>query len=495
MRWKLVVGIVGGVALLCCGGAGAAIGTAWTRADTDTVGAVDFRNAVRVPPLATSRTDGDGRRVFDLTARAGRHDFGGRTATTWGFDGAYLGPTLRAKRGERVVVNVRNELAETTTVHWHGMHLPAVMDGGPHQVVTPGETWSPTWRIDQPAATLWYHPHLHGATADHVYRGLAGLFLIDDDTAPGLPARYGVDDVPLVLQDKSFDGDGLDNGGAFLSDVGVLGDEMLVNGVRAPYLDVRTELVRLRLLNAGNARTLNLVFADARPFDLVATDGGLLDRPHRLTGLLLSPGERAEVVVRVRPGERAVLRSERPDRHPDGFQGRFQGGSDRFDILQVRAAGTLEPSPPLPAAFGPVDLPDPAQAVRTRTFDLSGTRINGANMDLGRIDVAATRGTTEIWEVRNRDGSPHNFHVHDVQVRVIDPVSPALSGRKDTVFATPGQVLRLAVRFDGPADPNVPYMYHCHVLRHEDNGMMGQFVVVEPGQRPGTPPRARHDHD
>ncbi len=487
----MILSVLAGLALLCCGVPVTTVAITFARAGTDTVGAVDFVNALAVPPLAPSRVDGAGRRVFDLAARTGRHDFGGgRAAETWGFNGDHLGPTLRARRGEKVLVNVRNDLGTPTTVHWHGMHLPAVMDGGPHQTITPGETWSPTWTIDQPAATLWYHPHLHGATADHVYRGLAGMFLIDDGATAGLPSAYGVDDVPLVVQDRRFDGDRLDDGGAFLSDVGVLGDEMTVNGTLAPYLDVRTSLVRLRLLNGGNARTLNLTFSDAREFALIATDGGLLDRPHPARAVQLSPGERAEIVVTVRPGERPVLRSEKPDLGGGWLESRLNGAPDRFDVLQLRAAATLSPSPALPRSFRPVDLPDARQAVRTRTFELTGTSINGQNMDLGRIDAAVTRGTTEIWEVRNADGGPHNFHVHGVQFAVLDAPVP---GRKDTVFTPPGRTVRLAVRFAGPADPNIPYMFHCHLLRHEDNGMMGQFVVLEPGQQPGTPPPA-HDH-
>ncbi|MGB2570995.1 multicopper oxidase domain-containing protein [Micromonospora citrea] len=199
------------VLVLCCGGI-AVGGWAFTRAGTDTVGQVDFVRPLAVPPLATSRVDGQGRRVFDLLAREGSRDFrgDGRWTRTAGFDGDFLGPTLRAKRGERVVVNVVNRLSEETSVHWHGMHLPARMDGGPHQMIRPGATWSPTWTVDQPAATLWYHPHPHGATEEHVYRGLAGLFLLDDDreAALPLPRRYGVDDIPVIVQDRSFSAGG-----------------------------------------------------------------------------------------------------------------------------------------------------------------------------------------------------------------------------------------------------------------------------------------------
>jgi blue copper oxidase len=237
--------------LLC----GAAIGgVTWLieRGDVSTVGNVDFSRPLAIPPLAESRIDGEGRRVFDLTAKDGTTDLGHGRTRTLGFNGSYLGPTLRAKRGEPVLVNVHNGLSDVTSVHWHGMHLPAKMDGGPHQPVKPGATWSPTWLVDQPAATLWYHPHPHGATEDQVYRGLAGMFIVDDpgtDVA-ALPHRYGVDDVPVIVQDKAFDSGGqLDDGHPFMSDIGVLGDTLVVNGTVGPFHEVRSELVRLRLLN------------------------------------------------------------------------------------------------------------------------------------------------------------------------------------------------------------------------------------------------------
>src|SRR5690606_4292539 len=217
-----------------------------------------FDTALRIPPVESGTVDADGTRVFDLTMQRGTTDLGhGPDTRTWGVNGSYLGPTLRAVRGENVRVNVTNELDETSTMHWHGMHLPAAMDGGPHQPIEPGTTWSPYWTVDQPAATLWYHPHLHGSTAAHVYRGVAGMFLIDEPGTSPLPHDYGVDDIPLIVQDRKFEGDQLDDSNAIFADVGTLGDEILVNGTPRPFLDVGTETVRLRVLNASNARVYN----------------------------------------------------------------------------------------------------------------------------------------------------------------------------------------------------------------------------------------------
>ncbi|MEH0986031.1 multicopper oxidase family protein [Micromonospora sp. CPCC 205556] len=494
---RVLVGVLAVVLVLCCGGV-AVGGWAFARAGTDTVGEVDFVRPLAVPPLAASRVDGQGRRVFDLLAREGSRDFrgDGRRTRTAGFDGDFLGPTLRAKRGERVVVNVVNRLPEETSVHWHGMHLPARMDGGPHQTIRPGATWSPSWRVDQPAATLWYHPHPHGATEEHVYRGLAGLFLLDDDreAALPLPRHYGVDDIPVIVQDRSFSGSGqFRRTRNTISSIGVLGDTLLVNGTVGPYLDVTTERVRLRLVNASTARLYDFGFADGRRFDLIASDGGLLPRTARLDRVRLSPGERAEIVVTVRPGERITLRSTGPDLGAGALADRFAGGRDRFDVLELRAADRLVASPAVPDALAPMDRLDPASATTTRTLEFLGRGINGRSMELDRIDFAATRDTTEVWEVVNRDGTPHNFHVHDVQFQVLtdggEAPPPALGGWKDTVYLPPHRPIRIALRFTDHSDPDVPYMYHCHLLYHEDAGMMGQFVVVAPGQSVGRPPR------
>ncbi|WP_330231791.1 multicopper oxidase domain-containing protein [Nocardia sp. NBC_00508] len=499
-RWRrLLVVLVSVVTSLVLAIAG---GVAWIYVDAavSTVGSTEFRNELIIPPLAPSRIEADGTRTFDLEMKSGRREFqSGQVTQTWGFNGDYLGPTLRARRGEKVAVTVRNNLTEASTVHWHGMHVPAAMDGGPHQMVAPGASWTPNWSVDQPAATLWYHPHPHGATEDHVRRGLAGMFLLDDDvsTSVPLPATYGVDDLPVIVQDVKFKGAAFDSAHAMFRDVGFLGDRTMVNGTLTPYRNVGDELVRLRLLNASTARTYTFELSDQRPFALVGTDGGLVERPITLDRLRLSPGERGEIVVRMRPGERTVLRSGELDAGLDFWTQRFSGGDDTFDILELRAADTLRPSPELPATLALPATPDGTDSVRERHFDMNLAGINGMPMAMDRIDFAVTRGTAETWVVRNIDGMPHNFHIHDVQFRVLavddGPPPAALTGPKDTVFLPPNGTMRLAMRFDGPADPDSPYMYHCHLLWHEDLGMMGQFVVVNPGQTAGTPPR-HHGH-
>src|SRR5262245_40523574 len=245
---------------------GGAVGAWWYRGvKVSTVGELDFANALRIPPLAEPRIGADGTKEFDLRCQAGETrlvDAG--PSETWGLNGTYLGPTLRADVGDTVRINVTNGVDEPTTLHWHGMHLPAAMDGGPHQMVDSGASWQPRFPIRQQAATLWFHSHLLGRSRDQVTRGLAGLFILDDDNPAqvALPHDYGVDDIPLILQESRLSG-----------------GRTLVNGTLEPVLATDQARLRLRLLNASDQRIYTLGFTGAVPFHQVASDGGLLPAP------------------------------------------------------------------------------------------------------------------------------------------------------------------------------------------------------------------------
>lgn len=466
----------------------------------NTVGTVEFETPLAVPPLAES-TVIDGVTHFALTAASSTTEFRpGESTPTNGYNGSYLGPTIVATRGEKVEVDLHNALDATTTLHWHGMHLPATMDGGPHQSIAAGTDSVQKWTIDQPAATLWYHPHPHGETEGQVASGLAGMVILRDDeeAALDLPRTYGVDDIPLIVQDARFNGDGSFNGSS-KGFAGSFGDTILVNGTVGPYLDVTTEAVRLRLLNGSTARVYDFALADGRDFDQIASDGGLLAAPLATDHVQLSPGERAEIVVRLAPGETIVLRSNAPDLGMQAMLGDRNGGADRFDVLELRAASVLAPSAEVPTTLARFDRLRESDAAEHRTMTLDGFQINGQNMDLARIDDTVEVGTTEVWTVRNAMDLPHSFHVHDVQFQVLsiggNPPSPELAGWKDTVYLRPNTDYVLIMQFADYTDRNSPYMYHCHLLWHEDQGMMGQFVVVKPGQSAGTIKGDNHDHN
>jgi FtsP/CotA-like multicopper oxidase with cupredoxin domain len=451
-----------------------------------------------IPALVEGTAVG-GTRQFDLVIDEGTHDFGRGATATMGVNGGHLGPTLRMRTGEPVRVDVTNRLSERTTLHWHGMAVPARMDGGPHQLVDPGTTWSPQWTVRQPSGTLWYHAHPHGSTADHVYRGVAGMILVEDDAQPAaLPHEYGVDDVPVIVQDKRFDDEGqlvFDQRGP--SSTGFLGDTVMVNGTVGPYLDVTATRTRLRLLNASTARIYRLGLADGRPFDLVGTDGGLLPAPVPLAQVQLSPGERADVIVTMAPGERVSLRNTSPD-FGDRVGPNSRFGTGGYDVLELRAAAQLRAAPPVPAELARWGRTPAAAASTTREFTIHAQIINRRPVDMGRIDEVVPAGATEVWVLRNRDPQPHNFHVHTVQFQVLDidgaPPPPELAGWKDTVYVAPGSEVRIIATFPDEADPTWPYMYHCHLLWHEDSGLMGQFVVVAQGQTPVPPPDPYDEH-
>lgn len=457
-----------------------------------------FENKLIIPKLLEPRVE-NGTKFFDLSIQAGETEFlPSKKAATFGFNGSYLGPTLRARMGDRIQIQVTNQLTEKTTVHWHGMSLPALMDGGPHNVIQPSEIWRPTWTITNAAATLWYHPHLMEKTGEQVYRGLAGFFIIDDDNTEtlNLPKQYGFDDIPLVIQDRQFSSSGqlvYQPKHSRIIDPGMLGDTILVNGTRAPYAEVPAKLVRLRLLNGSNARRYYFGFSDDRKFFQIASDGGLLPSPVEMTRLLLTPGERAEILVDLSGVETPVTLLSYEiveDVHPsiELFQRIFLPDNDehqKFKILELRPrSGEYSPQD-IPSQLTELIKPTEVEAKFTRRFslDFSSRTINLKAMDPTRIDEVVYKRQTEIWEVRNESISYHPFHVHGVQFQILERNrrEPPLSEQawKDTVNIAPAETVRLIMKFDRYADPSTPYMFHCHILEHEDMGMMGQFVVID----------------
>lgn len=449
---------------------------------TDTsVNTTDHVNPLHIPPIDEGEMQ-DGVRQFSLTMQESEMEFTpNKTTPTWGVNADYLGPTLRASRGDIVQIEVQNDLPEESILHWHGMHLPAEMDGGPHQIIAPGESWLPVWDIAQPASTLWYHPHPHGKTADHTWKGLAGLFIIDDDEEGSLPDEYGVDDIPMVIQDRGFDDDG--NFHTNEASFGYFGDHILVNGTYGSRFDVSHTLTRLRILNGSNTRWYNLAFDDDRSFKLIATDSGYVgEDPPELTSLLISPGERAEIVVEFAPGDDVMLGNASESR----WKLEDYGTNIDFDVMRFVAGDELEESEELVVPTFAAAANEPVSENRRR-YTLNGhSEINGNEMDMTRIDDVIPAGAEEIWEVESTQFATHNFHIHGVSFEVldVDGEEPPIHqrGPKDTVQVLQNKTFKLRVTFPEYTDETYPYMYHCHILRHEDQGMMGQFLVVEPGR-------------
>ncbi|MEO6530328.1 MAG: multicopper oxidase domain-containing protein [Specibacter sp.] len=455
-----------------------------------------FTAPLRIPPLLESEMIG-GERVFRLGAQAGSTELvPGVPFATMGFNGTHLGPTLRAARGEKVRIHVTNGLTVPTTAHWHGMVLPARQDGTAHQSISPKKTWTAAWQIEQPAATLWYHPHPHGQTELQVSRGMAGLFLVDDEQPSGLPSEYGVDDVPLIIQDVSVQSGGRRPGTPATAPIGRIGNTVIVNGTHEPRFVASTNLVRLRILNASAARCYNLELSTGEEFHLVGTDGGLLPSPAPLSSLLLSPAERAEVLITVPRDSDLVLRSVPHDLGMNQGENISSGAGDTFGILRItRAGGDSEGT--LPATLPSAAHPRRAAAVE-RHFMLGDTTINGKSMDMSRIDTVISAGSTEIWTVMNTSRRAHNFHIHGTQfiVNTENGESPAPRNRgwKDTIFIAPGSTAELTVPFSAYTDPATPYMYHCHMLWHEDQGMMAQYVLTDGNPATAAPSNGAMHH-
>ena len=260
------------------------------------------QNTLPIPPLLEDKNSEEGKAEFDLKVQYGKTEFiEGHQADTLGYNGDYLGPVIRVNRGDDVKINIHNTLDEPTTVHWHGLEVPAEMDGGPHQLIIQDAIWEPYFKIDQPAATLWYHPHLLHKTGEQVYKGLAGLFYIDDENSKKLdiPKEYGVNDIPLIIQDKRFTDNGSISYELDMMDSmnGFLGDTVIVNGAINPRLDVKNEIIRLRLLNGSNAKTYSFNFSGNTKFHQIASDGGFLEESVEMDILSLAPAERAEILL------------------------------------------------------------------------------------------------------------------------------------------------------------------------------------------------------
>ena len=457
-------------------------------------GQVVPQNRLTIPALLEPRME-NGEKVFDLTVQQEDVEIlPGTSTTVWSYNGAFPGPTIRAHTGDRVRLNITNNIGEATTIHWHGMELPAAMDGGPHQVIEPGGTWQPYWTITNQAATLWYHPHTMGKTAEQVYKGLAGFFIIDDHNSDSLvlPKEHGVDDIPLVVQDKLFSPDGqmIFRHENKVITAGLLGDTILVNGTYAPYVKVPAKLIRLRLLNGSAARRYNFGFSDHRTFYQIASDGGLLEAPVEETRLLLSPGERAEILVDLSSTKEPIQLmsysfTDSENAIQNTIQERLAGGTDegqQFKILELRPRIDIFLSEQIPNVLNTIERLDENDVRETRRFVLEAFTINGKMMDDERIDEVVRAGDTEIWEVENNSPIYHSFHIHGVQFLVLDrngtEPSAYEQGWKDTVTVTPQESVRLIIRFQSSPDSNLPYMFHCHNLTHEDMGMMGQFIVV-----------------
>ncbi len=500
----------------------------------------------------------DARGVIGFSAGAGTARFlAGHQTATYGYSGAYLGPALRLRRGETVTMEFTNHLPEPTTVHWHGLIIPGDVDGGPHQPVMPGGVWRPVLSIDQPAATLWFHPHFYPSTANQVIKGLAGLLIVDDEETDrlALPSRWGINDIPLIIQDRRFlpNGQFFDRMNLTAVTYGYIGDIVLANG--APYPVARTARgwIRLRLLDGSNARSYLLKASDDRSLFVIGSDGGLLESPVEMKQITMHAGERFEILVDCRNGTpfdlvamptgEPIMRLppfNRPLRlvtiSPDGAEvpgqlptalvkfppipatlpaisqhlvmNMFRDKEGMAPLIQAglgmgMAMGAASPMPAghasgmsmgsgagmsvsggiSPAVVARVVKLIEGQPAMPKAQQLSAMGINGKSFSVTEKGFTAQRGQYLRWRISEGDDAmPHPVHVHGCQFRILSQSGQKpeayRAGWKDIAPISNGGFSEILVNFPHRADDMAPYMAHCHILEHEDSGMMTAFTVI-----------------
>ncbi len=416
---------------------------------------------------------------FNLTIQQSQHEFfNGISTPTYGVNSSYLGPTLFLRNGSTVSIHFTNTINERVSIHGHGMHVPPSMDGNTHQEMAPGESWTAHYTVNQKASTNWYHSHTLHQTGSQVYKGLAGLIIVEDaqSDALNLPKRYGEDDIPLVLQDRKFNSDGSLNYTPNMRAIpfGYVGESFMANGAIEPLFHAEAKEIRFRILNGSNSTMYELGFSDGRSFKQIATDNSFLETPVTLNRLLLSPAERAEIVVDFSGdlGKELTLRDFRRNK----------------TFVNISVSKNAASSTKVPSRLTTLQKLNPADATRTRVFNLEGKMgqglvINGKSMDPNRIDERVPLNQVEIWEIHNRMHIDHNFHIHATHFMLLERngssnIPANERGFKDTIYIPGRGSVKLIVKMVDYADETIPYMYHCHFLEHEDNGMMGQFLVT-----------------
>jgi len=435
----------------------------------------------------------------------------GEASSLVNLEGSYLGPVIRVQKGQKVRIRFTNDIPDETIVHWHGLHVPALMDGHPRLAIPRGETYIYEFEVHNRAGTYWYHPHPHGRTGPQVYGGLAGLFIVSDEEekAAGLPSSEY--DIPLVIQDRTFD---YDNQLVYMSGHmmermnGFLGDWIFVNGKPDFTLPVATRAYRVRLLNGSNSRIYKLAWQDGTPLTVIGTDGGLLTKPVYRRYVMLGPGERIELWADFSSfpmGSETSLVSLPFDAGMLGGGRRGMMGNGAalpngagFPVFRVKVNRLEKSGPTLPKRLSTIQPYRIAEALNPqypKTFELlmrhMAWTINGRTfqMEATAPHERVKPGSLEVWEFINEGGGgmgmmgmmnmPHPIHLHGKQFQVLQRYGVRHEGYvddgwKDTVLLMPGERIRILVKF---GDYPGLFLYHCHNLEHEDMGMMRNYFV------------------
>ena len=439
------------------------------------------RPALTIPPLFEARR---GKPIFLNMQNTQAPLLLGKRTEVWGFNGSYLGPTIKIKKDDFAKLNWKNNLPQFVAMNIQGLQASGELIGGVGKNLQKGETWAPIIPINQAPATCWYHACTLANSAYQTYRGLVGLWLIEDKESVklGLPQKYGVDDIPLILQDMQLNSDGAQlfqqNQGAFL------GERLLVNGQEAPYFNVSRGLVRLRILNASLSRTYELRFEDERAFTLIAQDLGFLPQGKTLNVLKVAPSERVELLVDLNDGDNVSLIVGKKRDFIDNIRYFFGSEGELIDntVLELRPDG-------LAGAFAQkeqtwqfvTDAPSllSAKVQQERAFhvDVTNATINRNRFDPRRLDVSAKLGSVERWTLTA--SAAVGFALRGAKFIVESINGKALEeseiGWKDSVLIN--GTVTILVKFDNTSSNNYPFTFGASDLMLADKGCMGLMLV------------------
>jgi FtsP/CotA-like multicopper oxidase with cupredoxin domain len=406
----------------------------------------------------------------------------GVTTDVFAYNGQIPGPTLDIREGDHVIIHFTNKLSEPTTVHWHGLHIPAIADGSPFHPIGPGQKHDYVFTIAKgTAGTYWYHPHPDSRSGYQVAKGLYGGIIIraaDDPLPRSMPEKL------IILGDNRFNADGQIDWSDRHSPQGIIDEEngregnlLFVNGEIMPTIKIRPgEVQRWRVVNASASRIYRLAL-QGQTLLQVGTDGGLFEHPSEEKEILVANSERVEFLVRgtAKPGSVSLLETLPYDRYAP--QTRPTDWNKPLPLLSLETTND-EPVAPvsIPATLRHIPILDTTKVTARRVITLSQGLINGKMMDMSRVDIRARLNTTEIWSIENVVGMDHPFHLHGFQFQVLDKNGVPEKDRrwKDTVNVPKHETVRFVVRYDD--NPGL-WMFHCHILDHEDHGMMAVLQV------------------
>lgn len=433
-------------------------------------------NALRIPPVIAG---GD-----MVIAQTTSQIFSGINTNVFSINNTFPAPTIRLKKGDTFSAQIKNNLTEPTVIHWHGIHAPSAMDGHPKNAIAPGGTFNVSYPIIQRAGTYFYHSHADMNTAKQSYFGMTGMFIIEDDEEKALGLPSGEFEIPLLIQDKRVDALGQLIYAPTNADMiaGWLGDTILINGTPpTAFLNVAQTSYRFRIVNGSNARIYEIALSDGKQFTIIGNDGGLLESPASVTSAMLAPAERLDIIIDFSGysvGQGVFLKSL-PFVTSDGpGSGSLRQGAE-INLLQLNIDRTAPKGNPIPPVLSAITRFNATDAKTTRGFTLSGHQyINFQSFDINRIDNHVPFGDLEQWVITNQSESIHPIHVHGLQFQIVNPTQPSEGGWKDVVRVESFATVQVLLRF---TEYTGIYLIHCHILEHEDMGMMSNFQVEQAG--------------